>query len=253
MPKRNPFPLPPCAVEGCQNPMAVRGWCNIHYTRWKRHGDPTFTLTPGRGKPLFCSIEGCDKPYEARGWCQMHYARWKKYGTPLPTDNFIPRTPNGDPLEWLETMLSTGDPEECWLWPFGTARGHGKIHFNGWSQMVHRVAYVKTYGPIPESLVLDHTCHNRDATCLGGDYCLHRRCINPAHLEAVTNKVNCYRGRQPGPRYRITVCKNGHSLIGPSNVYEWRGKRLCRQCRVEASKRNAAKRKAARHAQKLCH
>lgn len=29
-----------CAVEGCEKPSKVRGWCTMHYQRWKVHGDP---------------------------------------------------------------------------------------------------------------------------------------------------------------------------------------------------------------------
>ena len=29
-----------CSVEGCDRPAGTRGWCNKHYTRWRRHGDP---------------------------------------------------------------------------------------------------------------------------------------------------------------------------------------------------------------------
>jgi hypothetical protein len=31
---------PPCAVEGCELPVASRGWCHRHYARWRRLGDP---------------------------------------------------------------------------------------------------------------------------------------------------------------------------------------------------------------------
>jgi hypothetical protein len=33
------FP-PTCTIDGCQKPHASRGWCAMHLTRWKRHGDP---------------------------------------------------------------------------------------------------------------------------------------------------------------------------------------------------------------------
>lgn len=29
-----------CAIEGCGKPRATREWCNGHYIRWRRHGDP---------------------------------------------------------------------------------------------------------------------------------------------------------------------------------------------------------------------
>lgn len=34
-----------CAVVGCQQPALARGWCRVHYYRWKRHGDPLTILT----------------------------------------------------------------------------------------------------------------------------------------------------------------------------------------------------------------
>jgi len=33
-----------CSIEGCDLPVASRGWCSKHYTRWRRNGDPTVTV-----------------------------------------------------------------------------------------------------------------------------------------------------------------------------------------------------------------
>lgn len=29
-----------CSVDGCENPHIARGWCDTHYRRWRKHGDP---------------------------------------------------------------------------------------------------------------------------------------------------------------------------------------------------------------------
>lgn len=29
-----------CSVDGCGKLVIARGWCNAHWTRWRRHGDP---------------------------------------------------------------------------------------------------------------------------------------------------------------------------------------------------------------------
>lgn len=77
----------------------------------------------------------------------------------------------------------------CWQWTgaildtgYGVLTEGGK---NGKVFRAHRVAYELFIGPIPEGLVLDHLCHNR-------------WCVNPEHLEAVTNHVNVLRGNMPG-------------------------------------------------------
>ena len=29
-----------CTIDSCDKPAKARGWCDMHYSRWKRHGDP---------------------------------------------------------------------------------------------------------------------------------------------------------------------------------------------------------------------
>jgi len=68
-----------CSIGGCGKPVYGRGWCGMHYQRWKRSGDP-FHKAPTGGT---CDIEGCVSPVLARGWCATHYRRWRLYGDPL--------------------------------------------------------------------------------------------------------------------------------------------------------------------------
>src|SRR5262245_65573175 len=39
----------PCAMPDCSKPAVSRGFCQMHYTRFKRHGDPSVSLRPGSG------------------------------------------------------------------------------------------------------------------------------------------------------------------------------------------------------------
>jgi hypothetical protein len=77
----------------------------------------------------------------------------------------------------------------CWMWRGKTHRGYGSIAGLG----VHRVAYESLVGPVPDGLVIDHTCHNPE-TCVNGERCPHRRCANPLHMEPVTPYENWKRG-----------------------------------------------------------
>ena len=70
---------PTCIVTGCIDPAIARGWCNAHYRRWRRHGDPLGGLHYRTG----CRVTDCTEPHEAKGLCRVHYKRWKDHGDPL--------------------------------------------------------------------------------------------------------------------------------------------------------------------------
>ncbi len=37
-----------CSIDGCENQVECRGFCNMHYQRWRRHGNPLAVGTSGR-------------------------------------------------------------------------------------------------------------------------------------------------------------------------------------------------------------
>ncbi len=41
-----------CKIDGCNKPVIARGWCENHYRRWKRHGDPETMVKTARGEAL---------------------------------------------------------------------------------------------------------------------------------------------------------------------------------------------------------
>lgn len=65
-----------CSIEGCSNKVRARGWCDKHYRRWKRNGDPMVKRRV-RGT---CTVEDCPNEHRARGWCYKHYQRWLHHG-----------------------------------------------------------------------------------------------------------------------------------------------------------------------------
>ena len=111
----------------------------------------------------------------------------------------------------------------CWLWTgSGTLDGYGQLYVDGRKNYVHRISYEIHVGRVPDGLVLDHLCRVR-------------RCVNPAHLEAVTNRENVLRGAIPSS----TVCVNGHERTA-GNIDASRGWRECLLCkRNRDTKKNA--------------
>jgi hypothetical protein len=74
-----------CSLEGCSRVGKITyGWCQGHYRRWKKHGDPgpveiaaRSRITPGQA----CATAGCDRTGKLnRGLCTAHYARWRVTG-----------------------------------------------------------------------------------------------------------------------------------------------------------------------------
>lgn len=71
-----------CTVPDCDKPIQARGYCNTHYTRWHKHGDPLVVMRRGpRPQNKVCTFPDCDGPSRARGYCTTHYNRWKRFGT----------------------------------------------------------------------------------------------------------------------------------------------------------------------------
>lgn len=112
----------------------------------------------------------------------------------------------------------------CWPWQGALlSNGYATTQWLGKRRGAHRVMYEIFVGPIPEGLQLDHLCHGRDRSCPGGA-CVHRRCVNPSHLEPVTCKENLNRG--VNAKSAKTHCPKGH----PYDVVYVRNGRTRREC-----------------------
>lgn len=126
-------------------------------------------------------------------------------------------------------LIGAADRNGCWNWKGHVkARGYGtfgvKISRGKWitTALAHRVSYILFVGKIPDGLTLDHLCRNRN-------------CVNPAHLEPVTSKINSLRGQSfAANNARKTNCPKGHPLSGYNLKFDRRpnGKvaRRCRKC-----------------------
>lgn len=133
-----------------------------------------------------CSIDDCPGDVIAKGWCWKHYQAHRRHGDPLA--NKVP--PRRDPAERFWSFVIKHPDDGCWEWTGALSRGYGHFGQHGWQGGAYVWAWKQVNGPVPKGLHLDHLCHNRDVTCLGGLACLHRRCVRPSHLEAVPQLVN---------------------------------------------------------------
>lgn len=129
--------------------------------------------------------------------------------------------------------LFYGPVGECWTLPAGVGgpsdQGYWVLMVSRKQWYAHRLSYTLLVGAIPDGLEIDHVCHTQDSACPGGNTCPHRKCVNPAHLEAVTGRVNSLRSRsRAAENARKVVCAKGHELIGVP------GNRHCPTCKMAA-------------------
>lgn len=129
--------------------------------------------------------------------------------------------------EWQRFHRKINKTDNCWEWTEGlNSMGYGVFWLGKKTVLAHRISYKIHIGVIPEILVLDHLCSNR-------------KCVNPAHLEAVTTKTNVQRSNKTRihSNTKKTHCYKGHPLSGNNLVIEKSGSRRCRICKNNHNKK----------------
>jgi HNH endonuclease len=87
------------------------------------------------------------------------------------------------------SKVAVGAADECWPWLAGCNRktGRGQSSLAGQSMPAPRVAWILTFGPIPEGQDVLHTCDNPP-------------CVNPVHLFLGTDVDNAQDAIRKGRR-----------------------------------------------------
>ena len=109
----------------------------------------------------------------------------------------------------------------CWIWMGSiNPKGYGQFNFNspGSQSRAHRIAFEHFKQIIPLGLQLDHLCRVR---C----------CVNPNHLEIVTNQENVLSGHGvTAKNAQKTHCPRGHEYTTANICKSLSGHRRCRMC-----------------------
>jgi hypothetical protein len=98
----------------------------------------------------------------------------------------------------------------CWEWK-GTRdkAGYGRFKYHQKTVSAHRSAYTVWIGPIPDTLLVRHTCDNPP-------------CINPKHFVLGTDKDNAKDREERNPGRQSKGENNGSSILTSDQVLEIR-------------------------------
>jgi hypothetical protein len=176
--KRKLHPPVTCTFGDCKKALHARGFCDMHYLRWKGGKD----LKPPprlRNAPM------------ARFWSKVN-----REG-PMPTS---------------ETGLLT----QCWQWVGCTnAGGYGEFSVGAVHVKAHRYSYTQLVRQPEPGMLIDHICHNR--ACVRPDHLREAtRSQNTQNLEgAYRNSASGKRGVYwEKNRWRVIVRFNGKNYQG---------------------------------------
>lgn len=199
-----------------------------------------------------CCLASCRRRARTRGLCATHYARWRngvrgdELIAPLkPTRNYECAEPMCDRVDarlpgelcrWhaFWSLIEPNIDNGCWEWHGPQTTGYARTDLmvdDLGDRQGHRITYTLIVGPITDGLDMDHLCRNR-------------RCVNPDHLEPVTPRINNLRAPNGVSALNAvkTHCDSGHPFDADNTYVTPNGKRSCRTCRAEASRRYERKR-----------
>lgn len=228
------MPQDTCKLDSCPDPAdGRRGWCNVHYRRNLRNGDPGPVAK--LRSPVPCVAPECDRQSETSytDLCRRHRRRQKRDGDPV--SGRVRRLPEQDPETYFWTLVDKSGPMPderpelgpCWMWRGNTnGVGYGTYGFRRRSYGAHVASLIFSKGFTPAKRDrVDHLCRRP-------------LCVNPDHLEPVTNRENTLRGRSPfAVKAKKNACQYGHELAVRPRTVGGPDRRYCPTCARDHQRR----------------
>lgn len=153
--------------------------------------------------------EVCEQTFKTRT------TKRKYCGTACATEARHIRAMNADIEEHLDKRIEVDEKTGCWNWIRGkNTLGYGITKVRGQRYLAHRLAYISSFGPIPEGMLVCHKCDNPS-------------CCNPEHLFLGNNAANMADMKKKG-RGRSVKGEDNHrakmTVEGVERIFELRAK-----------------------------
>lgn len=141
----------------------------------------------------------------------------------------------------MDSVDLAGDSweDDCWEWQRYISNGYGRLGVGTKQYYAHRLSWVWSTG--------EEIGHNEDGKRLVIDHlCRNKKCVNPNHLEPVTDRENTWvRGEMVVAGREMTHCRKGHPFNDENTYHHERdggARRSCRTCINQANLRQRLKR-----------
>ena len=177
-----------CSIAGCGDGALARGWCNKHYKRWRKYGDPTELVRNFQGGQ--CQVDGCDNKPSSLRFCPKHRYRFVRYGDPHDIGNAERARAERE----LRPPTRTID-----------ANGYARLYIDRRWVYEHRHVWEAAHGPIPDGYHVHHANHARDDNRLDNLQLVYGREHNRRHTSQQHASGDRNNRGANSPRYRTDL------------------------------------------------